>query len=71
MPTTVTPAYVARYAVKCLLATLLPTAVYAALAYGSGVWHEVVQWWQPWSDATLFATLTTVVHEGLYFGTQL
>ena len=61
----------ARYAVKCCVATLLPTALYAALATQHAAWAALVAWWRPWSNAALFAALTTLVHEGLYFGASL
>jgi hypothetical protein len=66
----VTPGLVGAYAVKVALAAVLPTAWFAlaAVALGQGWWQGLLEWWRPWSDAALFAALTTVVHEGLYFG---
>ncbi len=46
---------------------LIPTAAYALLSLNDAPWRWIVSSW-PWSDGWLFATLTTVVHEGLYFG---
>jgi hypothetical protein len=41
-----------------------------ALVYNPAWWSGVLAWWRPWGDAALFATLTTVMHEILFFGTN-
>ena len=66
----VTPLFVAKYFVHIALASLLPTALYAAVTHDPKWWSGLNTWWQPWGPTTLFALLTTVVHEGLYFGTH-
>jgi hypothetical protein len=59
--------FVEHYAWIAFVA-VLPAATFAALTADFGWWTTLRAWWQPWSDATLFAVLTTIVHEGLYFG---
>ena len=59
----------ATYIAHLLLASLLPTAVFACFVHDPLWWGRVVSAWRPWNDHCLFAALTTVVHHGLYFGT--
>ncbi len=42
-----------------------------ALVQAAPLWFDLLAWWRPWSDALLFAALTTAVHFGLYFGARL
>jgi hypothetical protein len=51
--------------------SLIPTVLFILVTIDASWWRDLVAWWRPWSDATLFAALTTLVHETLYFGTPL
>ena len=66
----VTPGLIASYVVRVCLAAVFPTALFAVASSGPGaaLWSDLRARWTPWSDAALFAALTTIVHEGLYFG---
>ncbi len=59
---------VAAYLASVAVAISIPTTMYALLSARDGWWSDLLQWWAPWSDATLFGTLTCVVHETEYYG---
>ena len=49
--------------------SLLPAlALYALATQVFDVWSALRSYWQPWSDATLFATASFIVHQALHYG---
>ena len=68
---TLTLALVARhFAVDVVLQAAIPIVLYAALVswHNGEWWFRLASWWRPWTDATLFAALTALVHDSLYYG---
>ncbi len=49
-------------------ALLPPMALYAFFLHTPELWTGIVDSWRPWSDGTLFAAATVIVHTALYFG---